>query len=153
MKKFRNKSHCWLPPDLIESEAFLKLSGKAAMLCVIRFHQKAFKKNIRRKRGGSKEPIITNNGEIIFTYGEAKELGIRSSRTFYRVIRELVEDKGFIDIAEYGSWYGKQPNKFSISYRWREYGTDEYKKKEVPRILPKGIGFKKQKSLYSGKRS
>ena len=145
MRKFRNKSSCWLTPDLIESEAFLNLSGKAAMLCVIRFHQKAFKKKIKRKRGGSKEQIITNNGEIIFTYAEAKELGIRSSRTFNRVIRELVEDKGFIDIAEYGSWYGKQPNKFSISCRWRKYGTDEYEKIEIPRILPSGIGFQKTK--------
>jgi hypothetical protein len=145
MRKFRNKSSCWLTPDLIESEAFLNLSGKAAMLCVIRFHQKAFKKKIKRKRGGSKEQIITNNGEIIFTYAEAKELGIRSSRTFNRVIRELVEDKGFIEIAEYGSWYGKQPNKFSISYRWRKYGTDEYEKIEIPRILPSGIGFQKTK--------
>ena len=115
------------------------------MLCVIRFHQKTFKKKIKRKRGGSKETIITNNGEIIFTYAEAKELGIRSSRTFNRVIRELVEDKGFIDLAEYGSWYGKQPNKFSISYRWRKYGTDEYEKIEIPRILPSGIGFQKTK--------
>jgi hypothetical protein len=145
MEKFRNKSSCWLTPDLIESEAFLNLSGKAAMLCVIRFHQKAFKKKIKPKRGGSKETIITNNGEIIFTYAEAKELGIRSSRTFYRVIRELVEDKGFVDIEEHGGWYGKQPNKFSISYRWRKYGTGEYKKMEVPRILPSGIGFKKTK--------
>jgi hypothetical protein len=145
MRKFRNKSSCWLTPDLIESDAFLQLSGKAAMLCVIRFHQKTFKKKIKRKRGGSKETIITNNGEIIFTYAEAKELGIRSSRTFNRVIRELVEDKGFIDLAEYGSWYGKQPNKFSISYRWRKYGTDEYEKIEIPRILPSGIGFQKTK--------
>jgi hypothetical protein len=144
MRKFRNKSSCWLTPDLIESDAFLQLSGKAAMLCVIRFHQKTFKKKIKRKRGGSKETIITNNGEIIFTYAEAKELGIRSSRTFNRVIRELVEDKGFIDLAEYGSWYGKQPNKFSISYRWRKYGTDEYEKIEIPRILPSGIGFQKE---------
>jgi len=154
MRKFRNKSSCWLTPDLIESKAFLSLSGKAAMLCVIRFHQKAFKKKNKRKRGGSKELIITNNGEIVFTYGEAKELGIRSSRTFYKVIRELVEEKGFVDLEEYGSWYGKQPNKFSISYRWRKYGTAEYEKKEIPRILPSGIGFqKKQNTLYQSKRT
>jgi hypothetical protein len=149
-RKFRNRSSCWLTPDLIESKAFLSLSGKAAMLCLIRFHQKAFKKKIKRKRGGSKEPIITNNGEIVYTYAEAKELGIRSSRTFYCVIRELVEDKGFIDIEEYGSWYGKQPNKFAISFRWQKYGTAEYKKKEIPRILPSGIGFQKTKHALPG---
>ena len=46
---------------------------------------------------------ITNNGEIIFTYAEAMELGMKSSSTFNTVLRELVEDKGFIDIAEQGN--------------------------------------------------
>jgi len=88
IKKFKNRSSCWLTPDLIESDAFLNLSGKAAMLCLIRFHQKAYKKNVKPKWGGAKEQIITNNGEIIFTYAEAKELGIKSSQTFYKVIRD-----------------------------------------------------------------
>lgn len=104
----------------------MDLSGKAAMLCLVRFHQKAYKKNTRKKKGGSKHPIITNQGEIVFTYSEAKELGIKSSRTFCRVIKELVEDKGFIDISEVGNWYLRQPTKFSISYRWKHYGTDGY---------------------------
>jgi hypothetical protein len=146
-RKFRNKSHCWLTSDLIESDAFVSLSGKAAMLCLIRFHQKAYKKNVKRKQGGAKEPLITNNGEIIFTYAEAKELGIKSSQTFFRVIKELVEEKGFIDIAEPGNWYEKEPTKFAISYRWKRYGTPEYKKVEKPRMLPVGLGFKKQKTL------
>ena len=103
MKRFKNRSSCWLTPDLIESEAFLSLSGKAAMLCLIRFHQKAYKKKTKSKKRGVY--VITNNGEIQFTHGEAKELGIKPSRTFYSVIHELVEDKGFIDISEYGSWY------------------------------------------------
>jgi hypothetical protein len=111
-----------LTSDLIESDAFLKLSGKAAMLCLIRFHQKAYKKNIKRKSGGQKEPIITNNGEIIFTYSEARWLGIKTNRHFSLVVKELME-KGFIDISEPGNWYMKQPTKYSISYRWRKWGT------------------------------
>ena len=146
-RKFRNKSHCWLTSDLIESDAFLNLSGKAAMLCLIRFHQKAYKKNVKPKRGGANQQLITNNGEIIFTYAEAKELGIKSSQTFYRVIRELVEEKGFIDIAESGNWYEKEPTRFAISFRWTRYGKSDYEKVEIPRMLPKGLGFKKQKPL------
>ena len=146
-RKFRNKSNCWLTYDLIESDAFLNLSGKAAMFCLIRFHQKAYKKNVTPKRGGSKKQLVTNNGEIIFTYAEAKELGIQSSQTFYRAIRELVENKGFIDVSEPGNWYLKQPTKFSISYRWQNYGTNEYKQKKIKRILPAGLGFKKQNTL------
>jgi hypothetical protein len=125
MKKFQNRSSCWLTPDLIESDAFLSLSGKAAMLCLIRFHQKAFKKKPKHnKRGGY---VITNNGEIIFTYSEARELGMKSSQTLWKAVRELVE-KGFIDIAEVGNWYLKQPNKYAISDRWKRYGTPEFRK-------------------------
>jgi len=136
-----------LEPTLIESDAFLNLSGKAAMICLIRFHQKAYKKNVSRKKRGMKDRIITNNGQIIFTHTEARELGIKSSETFQRVIRELVEDKGFVDIAERGNWYEKKPTKFGISERWQKYGTDDYERVEIPRNLPKGIGFKKQNSL------
>ena len=96
-----------LAPDLIESDAFLSLSGKSAILCLIRFHQKAHRKRVTKKKRGLKHLVITNNGEIIFSYSEACELGIKSSNTFNRVIHELVEDKGFIDIAEQGNWYDK----------------------------------------------
>ncbi len=132
-----------LEPALIESEAFLNLSGKAAMLCLIRFHQKAYKKRTTKKKRGLKHLVVTNNGEIIFTYGEAQELGIKSTQTFYRVIRELVRDKGFIDVAEPGNWYMKQPTKFAISERWKRYGTKDYQATDIPRLLPKGLGFKK----------
>ena len=125
MKKFRNRSSCWLTPDLIESEAFLSLSGKAAMLCLIRFHQKAFKKNLKHKKRNAY--VVTNNGQIVFTFAEAKELGIKSSQTLWKSIQELV-DKGFIDIAEVGNWYLKQSNKYAISNRWKHYGTSAFKK-------------------------
>jgi hypothetical protein len=134
-----------LEADLIESDAFRDLSGKWPLAVLIRFHQKAHRKNPRRKRQPLHKYIITNNGEIIFTYSEAKELGIKSPRTFYKAIRELVEDKGFIDIAELGNWYEKKPTKFAISTRWKWYGTSDYKKVEIPRQLPKGLGFQKNK--------
>lgn len=146
-RKFQNRSFCMLEPALIESDAFLNLSGKAAVVFLIRFHQKAYKKRTSRKKRGMKDLVITNNGEIIFTYTEAYELGFRSSETFHRVIRELVTEKGFIDIAEPGNWYFKEPTKFAISQRWKKYGTPEYERVEIPRLLPKGIGFPKQKTL------
>jgi len=134
-----------LEANLIESDAFLNLSGKAALLCLIRFHQKAYKKRTSRKNGDSKRLVITNNGEIIFTYAEARELGISSTRTFYKVLREMIEEKGFIDIAELSKWYEKKPTKFAISERWRKYGTDEYEKTAIKRLLPGGVGFQKTK--------
>lgn len=140
IKKFHNRSFCMLESDLIESEAFLNLSGKAALICLMRFHQKAFKKYLNKKKRGLKNLTITNNGEIIFTYSEAKALGIKSADTFNRVLKEL-SAKGFIDYSEIGNWYAKQPTKFSISYRWRVYGAPDFQKVEKLRILPEGKGF------------
>ena len=142
-RKFRNRSFSMLEADLIESKAFLELSGKAAIIALIRFHQKAHRKNITSKKKGMKDMIITNQGEIVFTYAEAEELGMKSSRTFYKVIRELVVEKGFIDIAEPGEWYLNKPTRYSISGRWKKYGTPNYQTVIIPRRLPDGIGFQK----------
>lgn len=133
-----------LEADLIESKAFLELSGKAAIIALIRFHQKAHRKNKTSKKKGMKDMIITNQGEIVFTYAEARELGINSTRTFYKVLHELVEEKGFIDIAEQGNWYSRQPTKFSISERWKKFGTPDYQPRKIKRTLPDGIGFLKK---------
>jgi hypothetical protein len=141
-RKFHVASFCMLEANLIESEAFLRLSGKAAMLVLIRFYQKAHRKRIKGKSKGIGNMTITNNGQIVFTYAEAAELGI-SRPTFFRVLRELIQDKGFIDITETGSWYLKQATKFAISQRWKRYGTDLYDRVEVGRLLPPGLGFKK----------
>ena len=70
-------------------------------------------------------------------------MGIKSDHTFHKVIRELVEDKGFIDIEEQGNWYEGKPTQFAISRRWKRYGSPDYKKVEIPRQLPKGLGFQK----------
>lgn len=134
-------------PDLIESDAFLGLSGKAALLVLIRFHQKAYRK-FAKVRKNIKRMTITNNGEIIFPYSEAEELGV-SRKNFSRVIRELVVDKGFIEIAEPGNWYEKQQTKFAISERWKHYGTSRYQTVKLDRILPKGLGF--QPGNYKGR--
>ncbi len=141
-RKYRNRSFCMLEAELIESKAFMELSGKAAMLTLIRFHQKLRRKKVKGSKRHLRSYDYTNNGELIFTYGEAKELGIKES-AFHRVLRELVEDKGFIDIAELGNWYERKPTLYAISRRWRDYGTNQYKYKKMERGLPPGIGFKK----------
>jgi hypothetical protein len=132
-----------LEPDLIESDAVRNLSGKAAMHVLIRFHQKAHRKNPSRKKQGIQKMIITNNGEIVFTYAEARELGISSSRTFWKVCRELVE-KGFIDLTEFPNWLEKEPAKWAISTRWKWYGTERFEPATIERILPPGVGFQKK---------
>ena len=148
-KKFSNYAFCMLEPSLIESDAFLNLSGKAAMICLIRFHQKAYKKRTSRKKKGMKDLVITNNGEIVFTYAEARELGLKSSRTFNKVLHELIEEKGFINVATPGNWYLKEPSKYSIGQRWKRYGTPDFEQVKMSRGLPKGLGFE-NKTRFTG---
>ncbi len=62
-----------------------------------------------------------------------------------------MEEKGFIDVAEPGDWYRNEPTKFSISQRWKKYGTPDYKRVELPRRLPDSVGFqKKNKTRFDG---
>jgi hypothetical protein len=100
--------------NIIESAAFHDLSGKS-MLVLIRFYQK-----VRWKRIGNisknKHLQMTNNGQLIFTYAEASELGI-SPQSFSRALVELIEEKGFIDISELGHWYQKKSTMYGISER------------------------------------
>ena len=145
-RKYRNRSFCMLEPDLIESDALLDLSGKSALLVLIRFHQKAYRRNPSRKKQGIQKMIITNNGEIVLTHAEARELGIKSTKTFSKVCRELVE-KGFIDLAEYPNWLEKKPGKWSISNRWKWYGTERFEPATIERILPPGVGFQKKAKI------
>ena len=92
-RRFSNKSHCWLESSLIESEAFRELSirGKTgAIVCLIRFHQKAYRKTLKKKSKSFKDYQISNQGQIIFTPAEVKELGFSSSSTYQNIIKELV---------------------------------------------------------------
>ena len=97
-------------------------------------------------RSGKERWEITNNGEIEFTFPEAeKEYGISSS-AFTKAIDELRE-KGFIDIAATGMGVHKVKNLYSISDRWKLYGTPEY---EPPKPRPKkpiNRGFQKGNKL------
>ena len=146
--EFENRSFCMLEPDLIESQAVKDLSSKAALYILMRFHQKVHRKKPKRSQRHLRRYDYTNNGELVFTYAEAKELGIGES-AFYRALRELVEDKGFIDIAKPGNWYLREPTKYAISWRWKNYGTDQYEHQKIPRRLPRSVGF--QIGNYKGK--
>ena len=94
----------------------------------------------RIRRKGKEDWDCVNNGEIVFTYAEAKNrYGIPYS-TFRDAIYELIE-KGFIDIAESGAGMYRSANLYSISDRWKLYGTDDYKqpKPRPPKTTSRGF--------------
>ncbi len=76
--------------------------------------------------------VVKNNGEIVFTYTQAKKkYGVNSGR-HSRALKKLLE-VGFIDISHLGGGMNGDCTKFSISKRWKEYGTLDFKKKEWPK--------------------
>lgn len=75
--------------------------------------------------------------EFSFPYAEAKRLGFPTS-TFAKVIRQLVEH-GFIDPQQRGGCYGdlKASNKFTLSARWKNYGTPAFEASDWRCFIPK----------------
>ena len=96
---------------------------------------------IKQGRQGKKQWNIANNGEIIFTYDEAEEKYKIPRTTFRNTLDELIE-KGFIDIAATGQGQHKVTTLYSISNRWRLYGTEKFEPAERPKS-PKNMGFRK----------
>jgi hypothetical protein len=141
MGKNRNGSKVVvLEQRLLKSKAYRSLRTPTAYFVLGIFMTK--RQPVKVGRAGKRQWDIVNNGEITFTYKEAKEKYGISYGAFRDAIDEL-RDKGFVDIAESGAGLYKSANLYAISDRWRLYGTQEY---EEPKPRPKGPmnrGFQK----------
>ena len=121
--------------------AFRKLNP-SSIFVLFEFLYRRKVTQVPTKVGRGKEWIISNNGEIFFTYDEAENnFGIPRS-TFRRAIDQLV-DLGFIDITHHGGGMMKDASKYAISERWKEYGKKEFLKKPRPKDT-RGLGFTKE---------
>src|SRR5210317_486024 len=63
-----------------------------------------------------------NNGDLSYTYKEASKIMHRN--TYAKALNELVTN-GFIDVVRSGA-INKQCNIFSLSPRWKRYGTKHF---------------------------
>ena len=131
--------------DLVTSKVFLKLKGVAPKVFLLFLRRRKMTK-VGKK--GKEKWVISNNGEIVFPYAEAKEkFGITPPR-FQRALDQLVEH-GFIDIAHPGGGMVKDISKYSISNRWIYYGTNDFIHKHRQKDT-RGLGFKKKEVLKVG---
>jgi hypothetical protein len=73
---------------------------------------------------------------MAFTYAEAEAMGIRPSR-FHEIIGELYR-MGFIEITHIGGGLARDYSRYSLSERWKDYGTDKFKPREKPRTVRPG---------------
>ena len=128
--------------ELIRSKALASLATTAAYVVFMELYLRRIMKTI--KRGKKQEKVIENNGEILLTYTDAKRRWGYSPQRFKKALAEL-SNKGFIDIEHGGQMQGDS-NKFTISNRWKQYDTNEYK---PPAPAPPAInkGFKKGHKL------
>jgi hypothetical protein len=140
-KKYSLKRKVWIEPEMMESEVYRSLSGKA-MWVVQRFHQKIHWEERRVPGSGRKEKIYLKDN-LAFTYDEAIKFGISRSR-FSDILKELVA-KGFIDVEYQGGCYGRDYSRYKLSDRWRKWGTPEFEKVTKQRVLQSGLDVQSRK--------
>ncbi len=130
--------------DLLHSPAYKKLNYGPAIKALNWFHEKIRLQVNKRKRGKDRYNVI--NGDISFTYREAKLRGL-SSHQFSKALKEL-HRFGFIDIQKPGSALKGDWTKFSISDRWKKYAIPNFKNEQFPRSVHWvnfGFGAKKKR--------
>jgi len=90
----------FLESDLLDSEAFQSLNGTAFRV-LFRFLRKRQLVPVKTKPGHRKGYLITNNGEIEYSYAEAESRdGIYPPR--FRDALSVLIDRGFISVAQEG---------------------------------------------------
>ena len=120
----------YLDKNLLRSDAFRSLSKWSLLVYLDLLRMRKMKEIKNASRGSTWE--IENNGRLVYPYALAEHKGI-SRRNFRNAIDEL-QQKGFIDIAEYGSGgHDRKETKYWLDKRWEKYGTAEFEPPRNPR--------------------
>lgn len=146
-KRFVLKRNVYLPWELLDSDAFKKLSAKGIQV-LLRFYQKRTWADT--KVNGKKKKVYNNNG-LSFTYAEAEELGIGTSQ-YLEILKRLIE-LGFIDMEHQGGGLARDYSRYALSERWRNYGTPDFKKVVKKRVLQPGLDVRSRQKKAAENRS
>jgi len=151
-KEYRIKNQIWIEPEMFYSEAWHALGRSASAInTLLRCLQKRKWENQKINRKNVR--IYTNDG-FTFPYHEAAGLKIAGTTQYWKNLRKLVE-VGFLDPVHQGGWFTKNEKAkdysvYKFSDRWRAYGTPDFQKIEMPKVLPKHFhireNIKRQKS-------
>ena len=126
----RSSARIQLEREVIFSPALRDLNTPNAVRVYIDFlSRRRFEKTKSSRKSKAKWKFV-NNGEIVYTYAEAEELGMSNS-AFNRAIDSLI-DHGFIDIEESGVGMFKYTTKYWISERWKQCGTEAFVERSRP---------------------
>ena len=136
IRNLPNSKGTYLEKDLLQSEAFWDLTATAIKVFVV-FRFKCVIKTIKTHKRNAH--VILNNGEIQFTYIEAKRKYDISKSSFQRAVSLLIE-VGIIEVAEYGGEH--RPNLYSISENWRMYPEQNFKRRKSANLVGKNTRWK-----------
>jgi len=126
-KSKRTVSGFWFERAVFESPAFRRLTATAIrVLCA--FMLKRRMEN-HSQGSGRRNWVVTNNGEIEFTYKEALKKHAISEYAFRDALDRLIQT-GFVDVARSGAGLYKSKTQYAISERWRKYGQDCFERRE-----------------------
>jgi DNA-binding MarR family transcriptional regulator len=137
----KNNSHqkpLYIDRKLIKSKAFFDLNATSIKVLLIFFSKRQM---THIGRGKKKRWVCTNNGNIYFTYREAKEQYEITYPAFSRAIDELVAN-GFIDITRPGIGKKRVSTLYAISERWKDYDKEDFVK--IERVKRVSYTFKKK---------
>jgi len=143
-RKLPNSKGVYLERDILSSESFFALSGSAIRLFLI-FRMKCVIKMIKSRNRDGK--VIVNNGEIQFTYIEAKKK-YNISKTTFRNARDKLIEVGLIEIEHEGGCH--LPTLYSISKNWRKYPEEEFTRKKSANLVGKDTRWKTKDTVKRG---
>jgi hypothetical protein len=152
MSKGRSRSTTIvLEREMFPSKAYRTLS-KTSILVLGDFMLKRQMVEVKHKNRVSTWQI-KNNGKIIYTYREAKKLGISES-SFQRAIDQLIAH-GFLSVAQTGAGVERAATLYALDDRWKDYGTAKFKERERPKKArwTGPIGFQKGHRKYGPKQT
>jgi hypothetical protein len=114
---------------MITSEAFWVLSSTALKVYMVFLMKRVMGKV---KVGRREVWAVINNGEITYTFAEAKKNHDISKSSFLRARDRLIE-VGFIEIAEDGGTH--HTTKYSISQNWRKYPEESFARSKSANLV------------------
>ena len=135
----------YLESEIMDSPAYQSLNGTAIRV-LLHFMRKRRLAPVRK--GGKKLHVITNNGEITFTYQEAGKK-LSSSRSQFRDALDVLIDRGFIELSDRRGGEFHNQSLFTLNQnghnedRWREWKPPEKVRANGsnPNVFKKGHTF------------
>jgi len=114
MAKHRLAPGTWLEREMVESTAYLSLTGFAPQLLILIFLKRQFQNHGRK---GKQKRICTNCDKLNITYTEFKNRYGVTQPKMTRAIDQLLA-KGFLTIVYPGGTFRQDKAVYSLSDKW-----------------------------------